>query len=109
MRLIQLSLATLALLAATCISAADYYIDITNKTGYSIIYAYISPTTSEDWEEDVLGNDILRNGKTQRVDISGYDSPIFDIRLEDEDGDSYTFWKVNVAKQDLVVTLDDLD
>ena len=35
--------------------------------------------------------------------------PIFDIRLKDEDGDTYTFWKVDVSRQDITVTLDDLD
>lgn len=109
MRLHRLAIAALTLLITAGASAADYYVDLTNKTGYTIVYMYISPGKSKNWEEDVLGKDVLRNGATQRVNLTGYSSPIFDIRLEDEDGDSYTFWKVDVAKQDLVVTLDDLD
>lgn len=110
MRLYQrLALATLMFIFAASASAADYYIDITNKTGYTIVYMYISPGDAKNWEEDVLGKKILRNGATQRVNLNGYNSSIFDVRLEDEDGDSYTFWNVNVAEQDLVVTLDDID
>lgn len=109
MRLYRLALATLTLLFAASTLAADYYVDITNKTGYIITYMYISPGKSKSWEEDVLGKDILRNGATQRVNLNGYSSSIFDIRLEDQDGDSYTFWNVDVAAQDLVVTLDDID
>jgi hypothetical protein len=89
--------------------AADYYVDITNETGYTIMYMYVSPAKSDSWEEDVLGEDVLRSGKTQRVNLTGYKSPVFDIRLVDEDGDKYTFWNVDVSKRDITVTLADLD
>lgn len=89
--------------------AADYYIKITNNTGYEIYYVYVSPQSSDEWEEDVLGADILADGETLRVNLNGYDSPYFDVKLVDEDGDSYTFMGVNVARRDLTVTLDDLD
>ncbi len=89
--------------------ARDYYVDISNQTGYTIMYMYVSPGTAKSWEEDVLGNDVLRDGSTQRVTLTGYHSPIFDIRLVDEDGDSYTFWNIDVSRHDLVVTLDQLD
>lgn len=89
--------------------ARDYYVDITNRTGYTILYMYISPAESSSWEEDVLGNDVLRDGETKRVTLRGYRSPIFDIRLVDTDGDSYTFWNVDVSRRDIVVTLADLD
>lgn len=109
MRIYRLALATLIMLFATSSMAADYYVDITNKTGYTIMYMYISPGKSKSWEEDVLGKDVLRNGNTQRVTLNGYSSPIFDIRLKDEDGDTYTFWNVDVSTRDVVVTLDDID
>ncbi|EXJ12948.1 hypothetical protein [Nitrincola nitratireducens] len=89
--------------------AADYYVDITNKTGYQINQLYVSPGDQKSWEEDVLGNDVLVNGTTQRVTLTGYSSPVFDIRLIDSDGDSYTFWDINVEEYDLLVTPDDLD
>jgi len=89
--------------------AADYYVDITNQTGYTIMYMYVSPAKSDSWEEDVLGDDILPSGKTQRVNLAGYKSSIFDIRLVDEDGDKYTFWNIDVSEEDITVTLDDLD
>ncbi|WP_304641567.1 hypothetical protein [Pseudomonas sp.] len=102
-----------ALLASLAFSSAalaeDYYVDITNKTGYTIMHVYISPESSTEWEEDVLGKEVLRNHKAKRVNLKGYSSPIFDIRLVDEDGDTYTFWKVDVSRDDLVVTLDDVD
>lgn len=99
----------LSLLISSTTWAADYYIDITNNTGYTIYYLYISPEKSTSWEEDVLGSEVLPTNETRRVTLKGYKSPKFDIRLVDEDDDTYTFWGVDVSTRDLVVTLDDLD
>ena len=51
----------------------------------------------------------MPDGETRRVNLTGYKSAVFDIRLVDEDGDKYTFWNVDVSKRDLTVSLDDLD
>ncbi|GHD54378.1 hypothetical protein [Vreelandella hamiltonii] len=99
----------LLLCSSSLVVASDYYVDITNRTGYTIYYMYVSPASSSSWEEDVLGSDVLMNGDTQRVTLTGYRSPYFDIRLVDEDDDSYTFWNIDVSRQDIVVTLEHLD
>jgi hypothetical protein len=107
---LRLLVGTAFLLGVSTVAlAADYYVDITNRTGYTIMYMYVSPDNSDSWEEDVLGEDVLPSGKTQRVNLTGYKSPIFDIRLVDEDGDKYTFWDVDVSQRDITVTLADLD
>ncbi len=41
---------------------------LVNKTGYEIGEVYVSPAKTDDWEEDVLGQDVLPDG--DRVDIS---------------------------------------
>ncbi len=87
----------------------DYFVDITNQTGFTIFYAYVSPADAKDWEEDVLGSEVLMSGDTKRVNLYNYFSPIFDIRLVDEDGDTYTFWNVDVSLRDVIVTLADID
>jgi hypothetical protein len=107
---IKLAAAAVLLIGVNAVAlAADYYVEITNKTGYTIMYMYVSPAKSDSWEEDVLGDDTMASGETRRVNLTGYKSPMFDIRLVDEDGDKYTFWNVDVSKVDLTVTLDDLD
>lgn len=109
MRIKLLLAALLFVCSAPLVMAADYYVDITNRTGYTLYYMYVSPASSESWEEDVLGSDVLMDGSTQRVTLTGYSNPHFDIRLVDEDDDSYTFWNVDVSTEDIVVTLDHLD
>lgn len=99
----------LALLLAAPAWADNYTLNIHNRTGYVIYFIYVSPEDADSWEEDVLGDDILEDEGSVRVTLRGYDSPMFDVKLVDEDGDAYTFWGVNVARQDLTVTLEHLD
>ena len=109
MRIKSLIVLLITMLFAMSVQAEDYYVDVTNRTGFAIFHLYVSPGDSKSWQEDVLGTDVIADGDRMRVNLIGYDSPIFDIKLVDEDGDSYTFWNVDVSREDLVVTLDDLD
>ncbi len=85
------------------------YVEVTNNTGYSIYYLYVSHT-DEGWGEDVLGDgNTLSDGESIRVDLDDYPSGVFDVKAEDEDGDTYTFWDVNVEFDDVDITLADLD
>ncbi len=104
-----LALFAVLFLFSTSASAFDGYIDVTNNTGYDIYYLYVSPAKSSSWEEDVLGDDILADGETVRVTVRKQKSSVFDIKAEDEDGDTYTIWELDIATEDLVLTLDDLD
>ena len=36
--------------------------DLVNKTGYTIDKVFVSPSNSDDWEDDVLGRDVLDDG-----------------------------------------------
>ena len=87
----------------------DGYINITNRTGYDIYYLHVSHEDETSWEEDMLGDDILEHGETFEVTVTDYASSIFDIRAQDEDGDTYTVYGIDIATDDLVLTLDYLD
>ena len=89
--------------------AFDGYVEVTNDTGFTIYFLYVSPGKAKTWEEDVLDEDILKDGQTVRVTVNGAKSEIFDIRVEDEDGDTYTLWNVDISTEDVTFTLDDLD
>lgn len=91
------------------VSAADYSVVVSNKTGYDFYHLYVSSVNSEEWEEDILGVDVLTSGDKVTVTISGFNSPRFDIRAVDEEGDTFTLYDVDVKKYDVVFTLDDQD
>jgi hypothetical protein len=85
---------------------------IVNNTGYTGYYLYISQIDSDDWEEDVLEEDILPDGEMVIVKLLHPLSQVnrYDIRLEDEDDDSYTKWNVLITPNARIeFTLDDLD
>jgi hypothetical protein len=87
----------------------QYYVDVTNTTGYTIYYLYVSHGSEKNWGPDVLGQDVLMSGTTQRVYLCNFPSPMFDIRAEDEDGDTYTFFQIDVSRRDLTINLSDID
>ncbi len=84
------------------------WVSITNDLdGWNIFWVYIDPV-NEPWGEDLLGSDILYDNDQLIVWL---DPGIYDIKVEDEDGDTYTLWEVEVDETgfDWYVTLDDMD
>lgn len=106
--LVALGLAA-ALLTSPLAQAQQMYVDVTNRTGFTIWHLYVSPSNASDWEEDLLGAaEVMETGATKRITLTGYKSPKFDIKAVDSDGDSYIRMGVNVRNADVVFTLDDL-
>ncbi len=94
---------------ATALFAFDGYVTVYNRTGYDVYYLYVSHESSDNWEDDVLGSEILEAGDSFTVNLKGFSSPIFDIKAVDEDGDEYYFWNLDVEYNDFSLTLDYLD
>jgi hypothetical protein len=44
-----------------------------NRTGYTIDQVYVAPTSSDDWESDVLGRDQLAHGESVHITFSRAD------------------------------------
>ena len=85
-------------------------IRIVNNTGYSIWFIYVSPSNSDKWGEDLLGNDILRRGDfSYRLPQPLNRQNIYDIMLIDDEGDEYVKWDVRITDNARIVfTLNDL-
>ncbi|MEI9989449.1 MAG: hypothetical protein WDM86_05360 [Rhizomicrobium sp.] len=57
--------AGLTMLAPTVADAAGRQnFNLVNNTGYTIKEVYVSPVSTNDWEEDVLGQDTLDDGSS---------------------------------------------
>lgn len=56
------------LLAVAPAYAADQDFTLKNRTGYTIASVYVSAAKTTDWEDDVMGKDVLEDGES--VDIS---------------------------------------
>jgi len=96
-------------MSAAAVFAFDGYITIYNRTGYDIYFLYVSHEGSDSWENDVLEDEILYDGESFYLELNGYKTPVFDIMAEDEDGDTYTFWNLDVELNNFAFTTDYLD
>ena len=91
--LLSLSLFALVLLAgATLAAAGTQDFTLVNETGVDIAELYIAPSASEDWEEDVLGTDILKDGASVDISFSPkLKAKTWDLMVVDGDGDEITW------------------
>jgi len=76
---------SLALFASSA-SAEDRKVKIINETNHTVVHFYGSNAGSTSWEEDVLGDDVLKPGKSVTVnfnDGSGYCKYDFLAKFDD--------------------------
>jgi len=91
----------LALLAVSTMSASalDRRVQINNRTSFDIIEFYASNTGTADWQEDILGNEILPSGSSVMINIddgSGYCK--FDFLAVFDDGEQLVSSDNNVCE-----------
>ena len=92
-------LAAGGLLVASVASAADRRVEIVNKTGLTITEFYASNTGASEWEEDILGTDILANGDTVEVNIDdGTGKCRFDFKAVFQNGAELVRNNINVCQ-----------
>lgn len=89
------------------LSVVSPYIEIQNLTGQAIHQLYLSPENVEDWENDIMDKDVLPHGELMRINLKGYDTKNFDIRIVDEDGDDYQKFNIHVEQQTIIFTPSD--
>ena len=97
------------LLLTSALFAFDGYVDITNETGFTIYYVFVSHESDDYWGDNMLGGDYLNDGDTYRVYLSGHPTSVFDIMMKDEEGDTYSFYDVDIEQEDIIVSLANLD
>jgi len=79
--------------------AADRQVKVINKTKTPIFAFYASRTSIDDWEEDILGDDVIMPGASLVIDIDdGTGACKFDFKGEFEDGDAVVKRNVDVCK-----------
>lgn len=79
--------------------AGKYDVKIVNKTDFVITEFYASRTNTNDWEEDMLGSDVMGSGDaiTVRLD-DGSKSCKFDFRAVFDDGDVVEQHDINICE-----------
>ncbi len=87
--------------AATNSAIAQSKLDFTllNRTGLTINELYVSPSKSDEWEEDILGRDVLKHGESVEITFSrSASSCLWDMKIVDSDGDSVEWESFDLCK-----------
>ncbi|MEI6558362.1 MAG: argininosuccinate lyase [Rhodospirillaceae bacterium] len=64
-----------------------------NKTGYQIKEVYVSPNNSDDWQDDVLGKNLLDNGRLVEIKFHRATTGCkWDLKVVYSDDDSSAVW-----------------
>ena len=90
MKFFGIGLIALATALSTPLVAQQSKLDFTlqNRTGLTIQELYVSPDESDDWEEDVLGRDVLKHNESIDITFSRSEKTCdWDLKIKDEDGD----------------------
>jgi len=98
------AVAAVMLVAANFAVAGDQDFTLVNHTGVEIHKLYTSPHSSDEWEEDVLGEDTLADGESLDITFPKREKAAhWDLRVEDSKGNSLTFTDVNLKETSEVV------
>ena len=83
--------AAAALLGAAPAVAENLVFAFNNESSFTIVELYASPADVGDWEDDILGREILEPGETARITVrDGRQACEYDLRIVFEDGDEIT-------------------
>ena len=107
-----LALAVLALsfvLVSPAIVRADPRdFTLVNESSVTIGYAYVSASNVSNWEEDVLGTDVLMPGSRVNITFSGFTpgSCSYDIKVVGMAGETGYLWAVDLCSTATVTFTD---
>ncbi len=95
-RVLLVAMFVLAVAGVAFAGAQDFV--LVNKTGRDIYVINISPSSTNDWEEDVLGSDILENGESVTVRFGSGRTKYWDLQAVFEDESSISWYKINLLE-----------
>lgn len=99
-RAIATTLLALPLVAITAKSALaeEMRFTLNNATSHTLVEFYASPSNVDNWEEDILGSDVLPAGESATVTIADSRSECeYDIKGVFDDGESVEHFQVNLC------------
>jgi hypothetical protein len=72
---------------------------LVNSTDVEIHKLFVSPHSTDNWEEDVLGRDTLPSGESVEITFSPKEKAAkWDLKVEDKDGNSIEWENLNLLE-----------
>jgi hypothetical protein len=70
-----------------------------NETGVEIHNLHVSPVSTDDWEEDILGRDTLPSGESVKVTFEDREKHVhWDLKVQDHEGNSLEWHDLNLIE-----------
>ena len=86
-------------LTPALLTAGEQDFSLVNKTGFVIESLHITPHSSDEWGDDILGKDTLGDGETLNITFHRKEKAAnWDLKVEDGDGKSFTWEKLNLLE-----------
>ena len=72
---------------------------LVNKTGVDIQEVYVAPHGSEEWQEDVMGKDMLVSGQSVKINFERQiKGKVWDLKVVDKDGKASVWQNLNLTE-----------
>lgn len=72
---------------------------LVNKTGVTISELYVSPSDVDDWEEDVLGQDVLENNQQVKINFApDAKKCMYDLKVQTDSDDELIWEEIDLCK-----------
>ena len=94
-------LAVVILATVTLHAAQNHKLDfkLINKTGLTVEEVYVSPSNVDEWEEDVMGKDVLKNNEGVDIEFSRTETTCsWDLKVVDSEEDSIEWTKLDLCE-----------
>lgn len=79
----------------------NYNLTVVNHTGIDICGLYASEATVDNWQEDLLGDDILYNGASVNITFTmPANDFVWDYAIEDSNGKLYEYYNLSFENCD---------
>ena len=69
-----------------------------NETGQEVKEVYVSPTATDEWEEDILGTDTLATGESVDISFTRRHEDMWDMKVVFRNGKSSVWTKLNLSQ-----------
>ena len=88
------ALAMMAMASVCSAGAQDFR--LVNMTGYEIAVVNVSPASSNDWQEDILGRQVLPNNTYVDVVFNTNNVAVWDLQAVFQDGSSLAWYGIDL-------------
>jgi hypothetical protein len=92
-------LALSALFSSVAFAQGKQDFTLVNKTGVIISELYVSAHSTDDWEEDILGQDVLGDNESLEITFSPKERvKMWDLKVVDSKGNSIEWENLNLLE-----------